>query len=299
LSSLDLELLLESIDIRLVGNSSADADPSFRDETLLWEDSAGPLTIWRVGKSQTSYYRLRLGNEVTVDVLPQGLLTVSPAPRTPQVTVDHFLADQVFPRLLSQKDDLILHAAAVRKDNRALLLLGASGSGKSTLAASFGQCGWSLMGDDAIVLSATACGTTAHATYSSLRLFPDSIDALFSTDVVTYDMAHYSSKQRIEVTVGQLDRRPVPVKAMFLLGSEAHLSIRRLSVARACMAIIENSFALDPTDRDMARQRLERSSRLASSVPVYSLSYPRDFRRLPDVQAAIMSAVADEQPCPH
>ena len=49
---------------------------------------------------------------------------------------------------LGQKQYLLLHAASVEKDGRALILTGESGAGKSTLAALLGERGWRLMGDE-------------------------------------------------------------------------------------------------------------------------------------------------------
>jgi HprK-related kinase A len=49
---------------------------------------------------------------------------------------------------LGQKQFLLLHAASVEKDGRALILTGESGAGKSTLAALLGERGWRLMGDE-------------------------------------------------------------------------------------------------------------------------------------------------------
>lgn len=53
---------------------------------------------------------------------------------------------------LGQKNYLLLHAASVEKDGRALILTGESGAGKSTLAAMLGERGWRLMGDEFALL---------------------------------------------------------------------------------------------------------------------------------------------------
>ena len=53
---------------------------------------------------------------------------------------------------LGQKRYLLLHAASVEKDGRALLMTGESGAGKSTLAALLGEGGWRLMGDEFALL---------------------------------------------------------------------------------------------------------------------------------------------------
>lgn len=53
---------------------------------------------------------------------------------------------------LGWRRHLLLHAASVERDGRALLVTGLSGSGKSTLAALLGERGWRLMGDEFALL---------------------------------------------------------------------------------------------------------------------------------------------------
>lgn len=53
---------------------------------------------------------------------------------------------------LGQRRYLLLHASAVERDGRALLMTGASGAGKSTLAALLMARGWRLMGDEFALL---------------------------------------------------------------------------------------------------------------------------------------------------
>lgn len=53
---------------------------------------------------------------------------------------------------LGQRRYLLLHASAVERDGRALILTGESGAGKSTLAALLGARGWRLMGDEFVLV---------------------------------------------------------------------------------------------------------------------------------------------------
>lgn len=53
---------------------------------------------------------------------------------------------------LGWRRHLLLHASAVEKDGRALIMTGASGSGKSTLAAMLGHKGWRFMGDEFVLI---------------------------------------------------------------------------------------------------------------------------------------------------
>jgi HprK-related kinase A len=49
---------------------------------------------------------------------------------------------------LGQQRYLLLHASAVERDGKALLMTGESGAGKSTLSALLGERGWRFMGDE-------------------------------------------------------------------------------------------------------------------------------------------------------
>jgi HprK-related kinase A len=53
---------------------------------------------------------------------------------------------------LGQRRYLLLHAGAVEREGRALLLSGESGAGKSTLAALLGDSGWRFLGDEFALL---------------------------------------------------------------------------------------------------------------------------------------------------
>jgi HprK-related kinase A len=53
---------------------------------------------------------------------------------------------------LGHRRHLLLHASAVERGGRALVMTGASGSGKSTLAAVLGEKGWRFLGDEFALL---------------------------------------------------------------------------------------------------------------------------------------------------
>lgn len=123
---------------------------------------------------------------------------------------------------------------------------------------------------------------------------PGSLRSLVPSGVSTSLVSHYATKRRVHrpeiLTPG-----PVPLSAVFVLEREENVSeprLERLPPARACMALVEQSFALDPTDRVRAASRLRQAAALAAKVPAYALDYPRDFARLPEVHAAIRASLA-------
>ena len=89
----------------------------------------------------------------------------------------HLLLDHVLPLVLAQKGALVLHGGLISRDQKAAVLMGASGVGKSTLTAFAWQRGWTVGGDDGVVLFATD-PPMAEPTYTTVRLSPASADLL-------------------------------------------------------------------------------------------------------------------------
>jgi HprK-related kinase A len=56
---------------------------------------------------------------------------------------------------LGERRFLLLHAASVEREGRALILTGESGAGKSTLATLLGESGWRFMGDEFALIEPT------------------------------------------------------------------------------------------------------------------------------------------------
>src|SRR3546814_5562045 len=70
---------------------------------------------------------------------------------------------------LGWRRHLLLHASAVEKDGRAVILSGVSGSGKSTLAALLGETGWRLMGDEFTMIAPDSSDALAFPRAVSLK----------------------------------------------------------------------------------------------------------------------------------
>lgn len=209
----------------------------------------------------------------------------------PPETVEHYLYDLVYPRLLARSDKLVLHAGAVHADAGALCFVGPSGMGKSTLTASLHMAGLPILTDDAVALVTDAGTCAVQRLYPSLRLFPDSIEALTADWGETSVMAHYSSKRRVSFDAGPASANLAAIFRIREPAVEDEIVVRRLGPAAACMAIIENSFAFDPEDRQESRSRFKNVSQFAAMVPVFDLTYPRDYAALPRVHARIFDAI--------
>jgi hypothetical protein len=265
------------------------------DETFLWNDGRG-LSVFRIGRPEANRVRLtfrQLDMAFDVDRIRRTVSNCSGHTLSP-ANVRHFIADQVVPRVLESEGNLVLHAASVRVDDGAILIIGESGRGKSTLSASFERAGFGLMGDDAVVVSALEDGPCAVAVYPSLRLRPDTLAALMPADTASTPVADYTSKRRLALPDAE-PPAPLAIRAAFVLaqpGDDPAIRVGRLSVAQACMTFVEHSFALNPVDPQRARARLLGASALARQVPAFGLDYPRAYDRLPEVRQAILETLA-------
>ncbi|MDJ0641443.1 MAG: hypothetical protein QNJ15_01370 [Erythrobacter sp.] len=217
------------------------------------------------------------------------------APETTPEALTHLLYDHVAPRILAGIGQLVIHASAVEIGGRLALFLGETGAGKSTLAASLHKSGHRLMGDDASIVAPSTKGFVGQAVYPSLRLYQKSISAVLGANIPSAPMAHYSEKKRLNLpSLAETETEPVPLGAFFFLVDEASkgsVASHPLSPGLTCIGLIENSFALDPSDATSAANRMEQASAVARAVPGYELSYPWDFDLLPRVHEQVFSCM--------
>ncbi len=269
------------------------SEPADTDWIHHWPPEGGGLSLALSSKGEG--FVLRFPGLADFAISTDGLqIGAWPAPLTNTETLRHLLLDQVLPRVLAHQGRLVLHAGAVQVGCQAIAFIGDTGRGKSTLTASFHAAGFPLLSDDGLVLTRGDRFTLALPTYPSLRLWPAAIASLYARPPACAPMAHYSAKQRVVMTdVAAAASNPLPLAALYVLASEAkmdgaRISLTSLSPREACMAIIRNSFQLDVTDARRAAAMLATASRIAQQLPVFTLTFPRDFARLPDVRDAIL-----------
>jgi hypothetical protein len=211
-----------------------------------------------------------------------------------QETIDHLVDDHIAPRIIAASGELVLHGSAVMIDGMMAVFLGQTGSGKSTLAASLHAAGHRLLGDDAVVISEADGVLQGETVYPSLRLYQESIDQVFRDDVGTAAMAFYSDKLHVAAAnLSDAVAERFPLGAIYILTEgDAGVTLAQISPADACMALVENSFALDPLDPAAAMQRMAQAARVAAAIPCYELAYPYDFGLLCEARAQVIASLS-------
>ncbi len=226
-----------------------------------------------------------------------------PNPDTPLETIRHLLLDQVIPLVLSSQGKLVLHASAVATPEGAIAFIGSTGRGKSTLAASFTKRGFPLLTDDCLLIEERDDSLFAKPSYQGLRLWPETVSALFEGEPHLDEVAHYTEKKRLG---GDKNRLPfcdhaIPLKRAYLLASVEEMdaadaiTIVPIPPREALIEMVQYSYRLDINDSDRLKQDFELLSRIATLPLFYRLSYPRNLSLLHSVQDAILENTVAEQ----
>ena len=175
------------------------------------------------------------------------------------------------------RGDLPLHAAAVERDGRAVLLAGPSRAGKTTLAAAAAARGWRLLAEDMSCIRLAASPSVLPGP-ALLRLRPDVAGELARSHRRSWDLAD----DRTHVSVDE-DRRgdgdPVPVAAVVLLHPGEHLRLTAVDPAVALRDLWALSFRI-PESPDRLRC-FEQLGQLVDTVPVRALERPLRTAALP------------------
>ena len=122
-------------------------------ETLPGASVSGPT--WQVSGRQ---FLMRIPNIARFLLNDGREIVFAPESDATEADVPIFILGTVFGVLLHQREQIVLHASAVRVNGRAVLFCGSSGAGKSTLAAALAQRGYPLVTDDVCTLSIGEAG---------------------------------------------------------------------------------------------------------------------------------------------
>lgn len=210
----------------------------------------------------------------------------------------HLLLDQVLPRVIAHHGRLVLHAGVFEINGAAIALAGESGHGKSTLVASLSEAGHPALSDDALIVTPEPGGCTCLPLYPTLRLWPDSVAGLALDTNGDQPTGGIPSKRRLPVPKG-MAAAPINLPALFILEEEPGVrSVPRvtatlLSRREACIALLRASFQLDIGNPDTAARTLEQAALVAQRLPIFGLSYPREYSLLPEVHEVILEQLRD------
>ena len=264
-----------------------------------WQDQDGNTCIQCV--LHENQYLLRFPGLCDFLITATGdQVQCSPHGDIPQETIRHLLLDQVIPRVLCHRGHLVLHASAVRLDDKVILFSGDTGSGKSTIASSFYRHGAELVTDDCLMIRLNPNNACCVPSYHGLRLFPDSIAALFPDQKEFSTVAHYTQKKRLFMKEGSTEIEHIPISAVVILSSpgdpaERKFVLQPIRGAEEMISLIQQLFLLDVKDKNRIATHFDNIKALVDRVPaIYRLQYPHEYSRLDQVREEIQSVLVSE-----
>ena len=221
--------------------------------------------------------------------------TVSCFPQAdcPPETMRHLLLNQVIPIVLSHLGKLVLHASACATPQGVMAFMGTTGMGKSTLAAGFGLQGLAVLSDDCTLVEEQNGEAMTVPSYPGLRLWPETVTALFEQEPMLQPLAHYTDKKRLIFEQDHFDG-PLSLQVVYVLTPEnmqdiTDVTITPLGNREALLEIAKHTFQLDVTHRQKLGQAFRQYEWLAKTIPFFRLAFPRDYASLSVVNTAILN----------
>ncbi len=197
-----------------------------------------------------------------------------------------FILGTAFGILLHQREQIVLHASAVRVNGKAILFCGPSGAGKSTLAAALAQRGYPLITDDFCAVTVTDAGTPiVHPDGRQLKLWAQTIEKLDLND--SRGARVRSRLEKFYVDPGQTHTEALPLGTLYAL-REARPplvpGIERSNIVDA--ALILRRIAYRPRLVSRMGQRVNyfhAATVIAKKAGIFYLTRALDFAAMPEV----------------
>lgn len=228
--------------------------------------------------------------------LTRDRIHVRPLPHGDRAMVEIYLLGTVFSWWREAYGVPMLHAAAVAVQGGAVGFLASNQGGKSSLAATLVQSGDELLTDDLLAVEPVRGGWVGHAGYPQMRMWPDQA-ACFAGGVDALEAVHpLISKLLVPIHQlgGSFHPGSLPLRALYLperrMDREDGLDVRIASASprRRLIELVRHSFLARMVEAaGLQPRRLTLLARLASEVPVRTLSYPSGVVYLPSIAAAV------------
>jgi hypothetical protein len=183
-----------------------------------------------------------------------------------------------------------IHAAAVARDGRALLLVGAGGRGKTTTALTLATRGWQLIADDVCFLEHTPAGPVVHGLYGTAVLTLPMAERLGAAAWEGLGRTHVG-KVAFRLPPDLPVARSAALHAVVAVAHTVGDPYRATDLPRrAAHAAWQETFAPALQTHGPTADWLAAYARAARTLPVSHLTLGWDAQRLDDVLAGMLDA---------
>jgi hypothetical protein len=197
-----------------------------------------------------------------------------------------FILGTAFGILLHQREQIVLHASAVRVNDRAILFCGPSGAGKSTLAAALSRRGYRLITDDFCAITVTAAGTPmVHPDGRQLKLWAQAIEKLDLEESRGERVRKRLEKFYVDPGAARVEASPLgAVYALHEALPPRVAGIERPNVADAALLLRYNAYRprlVAPLNQKVLY--FHAAAMIANNAGIFHLTRKLDFSAMPEV----------------
>lgn len=199
---------------------------------------------------------------------------------------------------LTLQGEETLHSTVVEIDGRAVGLLGLSGAGKSTLAAFLISRGADLITDDMLRVSFAGGALLAHSGPYRLKLLDEPGKRFLPTAMADGYFNSLSGKVMVQPREHVPSHRgSIPLAALFHLGHPDDqpdiegVSCSRLDGVDLARVIISSTMDTRYAEPSRLARQIQFAARVARTLPIYELRYPRSVDAMEDVAEEIRRTI--------
>jgi len=248
------------------------------------------LLIWKL--SGGGYFLLRYsdGTDFLVDRSGRQIWATWPEELTLEDTATYLLGP-VIGFVLLLRGTHSLHASAISIDGKAVVIVGPAGAGKSTTAAAFARSGHSILAEDVVAISDVADEFLVLPAYPRIRLWPESVSALYGAPDVLPPLTPTWNKRYLDLRGNghHFQQEALPLAAVYVLQERREdslaLSIEPMGATAGLMALVANTYANLLMDKAMRAREFNLLTRIIANVPVRQV--------MPHVSASFLTELCD------
>jgi hypothetical protein len=251
------------------------------------------LKVWKLGDGGCFRLRYCDGTEFFLSESGNEIWAAWPENMTLEDTATYLLGP-IFGFLLRLRGVTCLHASAIAVDGRAIALIGPAGAGKSTTAASFARQGYPTLSEDVVALRDQGDSFLVEPGYPLIRLWPESVQALFGSRDALPLLTPNWNKQYLDLTQHDFNfqRQPLPLAALYFLDGRsedpAAPFVESVPSQTGLVELVTNTYTNYMLDQRMRAREFDLLGRLINNTPLRRLKPHSDPARLPDLCRVIL-----------
>jgi hypothetical protein len=265
------------------------------------ESEVPVLRAWKLAGGTAYHWLYHDGTQFIFDKKGTEVWASAPERATLADTATYLLGP-VLGFVLRLRGVTCLHASAVALGQQAVAFLGPAGAGKSTTAAAFASQGHPVLSDDITVLQEEKGAIFVQSGYPHLRLWPNSVNALFGTPEALPRLTprdginSWWDKRYLDLCEHgyAFQTKPLPLAAIYLLGqpsaSPEAPSVEPVAAHSGLMSLVANTYTNYLLDADMRRREFELLGRALGHVPLRRLT----ARKQPTCHARLCAVVRED-----